>query len=79
MSRSTTGAAPRLTAADAIAIASERAADEALAMPLTMAMTAERDGRLVWIVRQPAVGRVAWVEVDDATGLAGPVLFGGLR
>lgn len=59
---------PRLSAEDAIAIAREAAKDNAAWAQLTMVNLGERDGRLIWTVRQPVTGSSLEIDIDDSTG-----------
>ena len=57
-----------LTANEALQIARTHASSATEAERLQMALLAEEDGKKIWVVSEAAVGNVAFVEIDDATG-----------
>lgn len=63
----------RLTAEEAVAIAAADAAVIALHQELPVANAHEQDGRVMWTVGNCGIGSQWWVEIDDDTGVVGPV------
>ena len=69
----------RLAREDALQIAKQDAAAAGLAEELTMTTVRKEGDRLLWVVGTPTVGSGWTVEIDDATGMAGPATRWGTR
>lgn len=70
---------PRLSAAQAIAIAETALDGSVLVAPLSHAVVEDQDGALVWTISPIVLGRQPLVQVNDATGDVLSVRWVGLR